>query len=393
MAEESDLERTEPASSRRLEQAREDGHVPRSRELGAFTVLLASVLGFWILGGTLAHHAGDILRRGLSFGREAAFDGQAMSNALMSVSWQALELAAPLFMLCVGAAVLTPFAMGGAIFSPKAFALDFSRIDPFAGIGRIFSVQGLGEMVKAILKALLLGLVTYWVVVHHADALFGLLAQPLESGLSSFGRLLLLAALAMVMGVALIAGIDVPFQLWQFYSRMRMTKEELRQESKESEGDPQMKARIRSQQRELARKRMMSEVPKADVVVTNPNHYAVALRYDSKRMSAPLVVAKGMNLIAQRIRELANENQVPLVEAPPLARALYRHADLGEEVPAALFTAVAEVLAYVYQLNQFMAGGSHLRQPEPPKSLPVPPGMDPGPGLVVEEVLEEAFAS
>ena len=386
MAEESDLERTEPASGRRLEQAREDGHVPRSRELGAFTVLLASVTGFWILGSSLAHHAGDIMRHGLSFGREAAFDGHAMSNALMSLSWQALELAAPFFVLCLGAAVLTPFAMGGAIFSPKAFALDFSRLDPVSGLGRIFSMQGVGELVKAILKALLIGLVTYWVVVQQADALFALLAQPLESSLDSFGHMILLAALALVLGVALIAGIDVPFQLWQFYSRMRMTKEELRQESKESEGDPQMKARIRSQQRELARKRMMSEVPKADVVVTNPNHYAVALKYDSKRMSAPLVVAKGMNLIAQRIRELANENGVPLLEAPPLARALYRHAELGEQVPAALYTAVAEVLAYVYQLHQFMAGGAHLRQPEPPKALPVPPDMDPGP--VPEEALE-----
>ena len=341
------------------------------------------------MGGSLAHHAGDILRHGLSFGRDAAFDNQAMGNALLAVSWQALELAAPLFMLCLGAAVLTPFAMGGAIFSPKAFALDFSRLDPISGIGRIFSMQGLGEMIKAILKALLIGLVTYWVVAQHADALFALLAQPLESGLHSFGRLLLLAALALLFGVALIVAIDVPFQLWQFYSRMRMTKEELRQESKESEGDPQMKARIRSQQRELARKRMMSEVPKADVVVTNPNHYAVALKYDSKRMSAPIVVAKGMNLIAARIRELAQDNGVPLVEAPPLARALYRHAELGEQVPAALYTAVAEVLAYVYQLNQFMAGGSNLRQPEPPKSLPVPPGLDPGP--VAEDALEEAL--
>ena len=388
MAEDSDLERTEPASSRRLEQAREDGHVPRSRELGAFTVLLASVAGFWMMGGWMTHHASDILRHGLSFGREAAFDGHAMGNIFLSLSWQAIELAAPLFVLCVAASILTPFAMGGIIFSPKAFAFDFSRLDPLSGIGRIFSMQGLGEMIKAILKAVLIGFVTYWVVAHHADALFALLSQPLESSLHAFGNLLLLAALALVLGVALIAGIDVPFQLWQFYSRMRMTKEELRQESKESEGDPQMKARIRSAQRELARKRMMSEVPKADVVVTNPSHYAVALKYDSKKMAAPQVVAKGMGLIAQRIREIAADNNVPVIEAPPLARALYRHADLGEQVPAALYTAVAEVLAYIYQLNQFMAGGAHLHEPQPPTGLTVPPGMDPGPGPVLEEALE-----
>ena len=350
-------------------------------------VLAMSVSGFWVMGGWLSHRAADIVRHGLSFGREAAFDGQAMTGALVSIAWQAFELAAPVFVICVAAAVLTPFVMGGAVFSPKAFALDFSRLDPVAGLGRIFSMQGLGEMVKAILKAALTGLITYWVVAHEAGALFALLAQPLESSLDSFAHLLLLAALALVLGVAVIAGIDVPFQLWQFYSRMRMTKEELRQESKESEGDPQMKARIRAAQRDLARKRMMAEVPKADVVVTNPNHYAVALKYDPKRMSAPQVVAKGMNLVAQRIREIANDSGVPLLEAPPLARALYRHADLGQQVPAALYTAVAEVLAYIYQLNQFLAGGSHLREPVPPQALPVPAGMDPGPGVEVAEAL------
>ena len=224
----------------------------------------------------------------------------------------------------------------------------------------------------------LVGAVTYWVVVHQTGALFALFTQSLDTGFRSFVNLLLLAAAALVFGVGLIAGIDVPFQLWQYYSKMRMTKEELRQESKESEGDPQVKARIRRQQRELAKKRMMSEVPTADVVVTNPSHYAVALKYDSQNMSAPQVVAKGMNLIAQTIRELAQDNGVPLLEAPPLARALYRHTDIGDQVPAALYTAVAEVMAYVYQLNQFMAGDGKMLAPRPPVSLPVPAAMDPG---------------
>jgi flagellar biosynthetic protein FlhB len=240
-------------------------------------------------------------------------------------------------------------------------------------------VQGVAEMVKAILKALLIGVILYWVVRHEEGALFALLSLPIESSLASFASMLLLAAMALVVGVALIAGIDVPFQLWQYHSKMRMTKEELRQESKESEGDPQVKARLRRQQRELAKKRMMSEVPKADVVVTNPSHYAVALKYDSKNMSAPQVVAKGMNLIAQKIRELAEENGVPLIEAPPLARALYRHSDIGDQVPAQLYTAVAEVMAYVYQLQQFLAdGGRNLLEPRLPDVLPVPAAMDPG---------------
>jgi len=379
VAEESDLERTEPASGRRLEQAREEGRVPQSRELSAFLVLLASAAGFWAIGGWLAHHASGIIRDGLSFGRSAAFDVHAMGTAFASLSWQALLLAAPLFALAVAGAIAAPIMLGGLVFSPQAMSLDFNRIDPLHGLARMFSMQGVAELVKALLKAALVGSIVYWVVMHQQGALFALLGQPLESGLVSFAQLLLFAFMALVGGVALIAAIDVPFQLWQYYKNLRMTREEQRQEGKEQEGDPQMKQRIRSQQRELARKRMMSEVPKADVVVTNPTHYAVALKYDSGNMGAPQVIAKGMNLIAQRIRELAAENDVPLLEAPPLARALYRHCDVGEQIPAALYTAVAEVMAYVYQLRQYLAGdGRGVLPPTRPTALPVPLDLDPG---------------
>ena len=379
MAEDSDLERTESASSRRLEQAREEGQVPQSRELAAFMVLLLAVGGFMTLGDWLGNHATSIMRQGLSFGHAAAFDSRAMGNSFTALSFEALMLAAPLFMLTIAAALSTPFLLGAWVFSPKALSLDFTRLDPLKGLGRIFSVQGVGELVKAVLKAVLIGAIIYWVVRHEQGNLFALLSLPIESGLISFAHMLQYSAMALVAGVALIAAIDVPFQLWQYYSKLRMTKEEVRQESKESEGDPQVKARIRSQQREMARKRMMTEVPKADVVVTNPTHYAVALKYDNNNMGAPQVVAKGMNLIAQKIRELAEENGVPLLEAPPLARALYRHSDIGDQIPAQLYTAVAEVLAYVYQLNQFVAsGGANMLPPQPPGLLPVPAEMDPG---------------
>jgi len=388
VAEESDLERTEPASSRRLEQAREEGRVPQSRELSAFMVLLAGASGFWSIGDWLAHHASSIVRHGLNFDRAAVFDAQLMSNALRSLSSDALLLAAPFFLLAIAGAVAAPIMLGGLVFSTKSMSLDFNRIDPLRGLGRIFSLQGVAELVKALLKAALVGGVVYWVVLHEKDVLFALLSQSLEAALASFGHLLMFAFLALVCGVALIAAIDVPFQLWQYYSKLRMTKEEVRQEGKEQEGDPQMKARIRSQQRELARKRMMSEVPKADVVVTNPSHYAVALKYDSSNMGAPQVVAKGMNLIADRIRELAIENAVPLLEAPPLARALYRHSEIGEQIPTALYTAVAEVMAYVYQLNQFIAsGGNGVMPPQLPKDLPVPKDLDPGPAIEAETAL------
>lgn len=376
MAEDSDLERTEPASSRRLEQAREDGRVPHSRELSAFLVLLAGVSAFWAMGGWFAQHAQQLLRHGLSFEHAQAFDHHAMANAFLSLSVEGLILLAPLFLVAIVGALAGPLMLGGVVFSSKALAPDFGRINPLSGLKRIFSVQGIAELVKSVLKALLVGGVVYWVVIHQQDALFALLSQPLERGLISFGDILLFAMLALVGGVGLVSAIDVPFQLWQYYSKLRMTKEEVRQEHKEQEGDPHVKGRIRSQQREMARRRMMADVPKADVVVTNPTHFAVALKYDSARMGAPQVLAKGINLVAQNIRSLAAEHNVPLLEAPPLARALYRHCDIGEQIPAALYTAVAEVMAYVYQLQQYLAGDA--LPPQTPQALPVPAELDPG---------------
>ncbi len=378
MAEESDLERTEPASSRRLEQAREEGNVPQSRELMAFMVLAAGAGSFWVLGGWLSERTSNLLRQGLHFSREAAFDTSIMTGSAAALAAEALVTVAPVFMLAIAATIATPFIIGGWVFTTKALKFDLSRIDPIKGIGRIFSWQSIAELVKAILKALLVAGVLYWIVRNEQDRLFALLSQPIEVGLISVTRVLFISFVALIMGLALIAAIDVPFQLWQYHDRLKMTFDELKKEAKESEGDPHLKARIRSQQRELARGRMMSEVPKADVVVTNPTHFAVALKYDSGAMGAPTVVAKGMNLVAQRIRELAGENDVPIFEAPPLARALYRHAEIGDQIPASLYAAVAEVMAYVYQLNQFIASAGGLLPPVAPAEIEVPEGMDPG---------------
>lgn len=378
MAEESDLERTEPASARRLEQAREEGNVPQSRELMAFMVLAAAGGTFWVFGGWIAQRAADLIRQGLSFSRAAAFDSGVMREGAFDLSIHAMYLVAPIFLAIIAAIAATPFLMGGWILSPKAMQLDLTRMDPVKGIGRMFSMQSIAELFKAILKALLIGLVLFWVVRYEQDFLFALISQPIEVGLVSFSRLLFLSFVALVAGLALIAAIDVPFQLYQYHDRLKMTREELRQESKESEGDPHLKARIRSQQREMARGRMMAEVPKADVVVTNPTHFAVALKYDGDRMQAPVVVAKGMNLIAERIREIAGDHAVPLLEAPPLARALYRHAEIGDPIPSSLYTSVAEVMAWVYQLKAFASGDGALGVPETPRDIPVPPGLDPG---------------
>lgn len=341
-------------------------------------VLAAGTGALWVLGGWLAHRSSALLGEGLRFDRRLAFEPDRMTEFAVHLGSEALITLAPVFLATIAAAILAPIAVGGLIFSSKAFQLDFGRMDPVKGIGRMFSWQSLAELVKALLKALLILGIIVWVVVKEQDQLFALTAQSIDVALAAFARLLLVALAAVVTGVALIALLDVPFQLWQYYDRLKMTREELRQEHKEMEGDPQLKARIRSQQREIARRRMMSEVPKADVVVTNPTHFAVALRYDADRMVAPQVVAKGINLIAQRIRELAAEHGVPLVEAPALARALHRHTEPGDGVPAALYAAVAEVMAYVYQLDQYVTSGGRLLPPEKPGHIAVPDELDPG---------------
>lgn len=375
MAEDSDLERTEPASQRRLEKAREEGNVPQSRELGTFIMMMAGAVSLSVLGGWCYPRMVQIARRGWMLERHQVFDTRSMSTALMSQFGDALTLLAPFFLVMVIAAVAGPMLIGGFNLSTKSLGFNASRLNPMEGVKRIISVYGLVELVKALLKTLVVGGVAGWVVYGHSAQSLSLIGMSVETGSQSFVSLVLGALIWMAAGLALIAGIDVPFQLWHYYDRLRMTKEELRQELKEQEGDPQVKGRIRARQREMARRRMMEEVPKADVVVTNPTHYAVALKYDGTRMRAPRVVAKGADLVAGQIRELARANQVPLLEAPPLARALFRHTELGDDVPAALYTAVAEVMAWVFTLRDVAAHGG--TPPPEPAFLPVPPELDP----------------
>ena len=378
MAEDSDLEKSESASPRRLEQAREEGQVPHSRELATFISLMVGVVALYVLGRWGGHRLMDIMKTGLSLPRSLAFEPGAMGRMLENLAGDALLTVAPLLIATVVAALVTPFLVGGWVFTTKVLRFDLTRLDPLQGLGRMFSTHGLVELVKATLKAVLVAVVGVWVVWRERDHLFALMHQPLATSMDDFASLVLLSSLLIVASLALIAAIDVPFQLWEYHRRLRMTKEEVRQEMKEQEGDPQIKARIRAAQREMSRRRMMSNVPTADVVVTNPTHYAVALKYDPDKAGAPIVVAKGMNTIAMNIRELARDNNVPILEAPPLARALYAHCELDEMIPAALYTTVAEVMAWVMQLNHWLAEGG--LPPEEPTALSVPEGMDPGPG-------------
>jgi flagellar biosynthetic protein FlhB len=272
-------------------------------------------------------------------------------------------------------ALASPMLIGGWMFSTEALLPNFARMNPLQGLGNMVSVRALVELGKAIAKAILVGSIAWMVMRYEFDAVLGLSVEPLKSGSEHLGHLLLLSFIFIVSGLIVIAMIDAPYQMWQYAKKLMMTRQEVRQESKESNGNPEIKAKIRQQQREMARRRMMTEVPKADVVVTNPSHYAVALKYADKGMRAPKVVAKGADEVAARIRELAVENNVVILEAPPLARALFRHAELGDEIPEALYIAVAEVLAYVYQLRAYKKNGGV--RPEKPSDLDVPPQLDP----------------
>ena len=373
MSEESDLERTEEATPRRLEKAREEGQVARSLELTTFTVLLAAAAGILFLGAGLMDKLLKIMKSGMVVERELAFQPELMLVRLYHLTIEGLISMAPLLFLLLVVAFFAPMLLSGWMFSTKALIPKFERIDPIKGFGRIFSVHSLVELIKAILKTLIIGGVAALVIWSNKDTVMALMTLPVDLGVSRTGDFLAMSFLLIIGAMILVVAIDIPYKIWEHAKQLRMTKEEVRKEFKESEGDPFVKARIRSIQREAARRRMMAEVPKADVIVTNPTHYAVALRYQSN-MRAPKVVAKGVHLLAARIREIAQENRIPILEAPPLARALYHHAELESEIPEKLYTAVAEVLAYVFQLRRYQEYGG--KAPNPPVDVPVPPELD-----------------
>jgi flagellar biosynthetic protein FlhB len=379
MAEESDLERTEPASQRRLEQARERGEVPRSPELSTFAVLMAAGGGFVLLGAALVDTLGGVMRAGLTLDRAAAFDAAQLGARLYDGAAAALLGFAPWFLLVATVAILAPTLVSGWLFTFQPLQPDLSRLDPVRGLGRIFSRYGLIELGKALLKVAVIGAAAGWAVWADRAEIVALLSEPLQPSLAHLGHLLGATFLIIAGALALIVALDVPLQLWDHARQLRMSKEELRQELKEAEGDAQVKARIRSLQREMARRRTMLEaVPGADVVVSDPGHCAVALKYSEDSMRAPRVVARGALLVAERVVDLARANGVPVLGAPPLARALHAHAAVGRDIPAPLYNAVAEVLAWVYQLRRFKTAGGE-RPPEP-GAPPVPPELDPGAG-------------
>lgn len=375
MADESDAEKTEPASERRLEQAREEGDVPRSREITTFAVLMSSGLGIWLWGGRIVAELNRMLIGSLSLPREQAFDPHLLYERILSDVVQVMLVCVPIGLIIIAVAIASPIVIGGWLFTAKALMPNFGRLNPLKGIGNLFSKNSLVELIKALIKTLIVGSIAWVVIMAQKDQVVALAVEPLKQAIMHAGHLMVMTFLAIASGMAVIALIDGPYQLWHYADKMKMTRQEVIQEAKESDGNPQIKGRIRQLQREMARKRMMAAVPTADVVVTNPTHYAVALKYAEGKMGAPQVVAKGADEVAAKIRELAKENNVPLLEAPPLARALYKHTEIGDEIPQALYTAVAEVLAYVFQLRMFKQRGGV--KPVLPTEIDVPAQMDP----------------
>ena len=369
MAEDTDQERTEAATPRKLEQARERGQVPRSRELNTLVVTLTGAISLLVYSEQLVASLGDIMRRGFTLSRAQVYDPLWLGRMFSELALTALRDFVPLIVLLVIAALAAPMALGGWSFSAEALTFKPERINPFAGLKRIFSWQGLAELGKALVKFLLMVGIGFWILHYHEVELLNLGTGDLTLGFAQVGSILAWSFLYLAAALVIVAAADVPFQLWEYSHGLKMTRQEVRDESKESDGRPEVKGRIRRLQREMSRRRMMAEVPNADVIINNPTHYAIALRYDADKMNAPVVVAKGIDFVALRIREIATQAGVPSIMAPTLARSLYYNAELEREVPAGLYQAVAQILAFVYRLR---TTGVAPQGPQNFDNLPIP---------------------
>lgn len=349
-------EKTEQPTEKRLRDAREQGNIPRSRELATVAVFGAAVIAIMATSTSIAAGGHAWMRAALSPEPALWQNPQALFGHFGWLFLRLILACWPLLVVCFLASFLSPLVMGGLRWSNKSLMPDPKRLSPIAGLKRMWGAEAVAEFTKSLLRVGFVGAAAALVFASSFDALRGLLHQPLESaighGLAFTLKLLLATAGAML----LLGAIDAPYQRWNWMRKLKMTREELRREMKESEGSPEVKGRIRQLQQQMANRRMMEAVPTADVVVVNPTHYAVALKYEGSRMSAPTVVALGVDETALRIREVADGNKVAIVSAPPLARALYREGQLGKEIPVRLYSAVAQVLSYVYQLRSWRTG-------------------------------------
>ena len=363
-------ERTEEPTAKRLKESREKGQVPRSKELSTLAVVMVTALGMLMLGPEMVRKLMNLMVYNFSLERENLYSTDSMGLHLLASVELGLDVLGPLFAMVFVAALVAPVLLGGWLFSGKLLAPKFERMDPLAGIKRMFSVKALVELLKALAKFLVVLAVSLVVLRLRQNDLLALGSEPIPNALEHSAWILGMSLLMLSGSLILIAAVDVPFQMWDNKNKLKMTKQEIRDEYKDSEGKPEVKSRIRQMQREMAERRMMNNIPQADVVITNPTHYAVALKYDPLRSGAPVVVAKGADFIAQKIREVASEHDVVVLESPPLARAVFYSTELDQQIPAGLYLAVAQVLAYVFQLRQYRAGQG--KRPGKMPDLPIP---------------------
>lgn len=359
-------DKTEQPTPKRLKEARQKGNVPRSRELTMTCVMLAGASALLFLAAGIGNTLLTDMRGSLSVERDLIFDPGYLPLAFSTVAVDVLLSLLPIGVLVPAAALAGAVLIGGWSFSASGMAFKTSRLNPIKGLGRIFGPNGLNELLKAIAKFALVAAASILWLWYCADTLLSLGRQPIRTAVISALELCGISLLLVSATLIVIVLVDVPFQLWNYHKKLRMTRQEVRDELKDTEGRPEVKSRVRMLQQQIASRRMREEVPKADVVITNPTHFAVALKYTDGKMRAPKVVAKGQDLMASRIRELARNAGVPLFSAPPLARALYSSTKIGQEIPAGLYKAVAQVLAYIYQLQNAARGAARIPEPDLP---------------------------
>lgn len=349
-------EKTERATPKRLEEARKKGQIARSKELNMAFIMIAGSAVLFAGGPQLGQFFADLMKSRLSFDAGWLRSPDMMMTGLSEVGLSALAAFAPFLLLAFIAAILGGVAIGGWSFSPSPMAPKLSKLDPIKGLKRVFGVRGLVETVKAIAKAFVVSACAIAFLAYASESILKLSVTPYHAAVGSVGALVTTILLICSGSLVLIALIDVPFQLWNHAKQLRMTRKEVQDEMKETEGRPEVRGRIRALQQEAASRRMLQDVPEADVIVTNPTHFAVALKYEDGNMKAPIVLAKGQDFMAQRIRDIGAENRIAFFEAPPLARALYWTTEIGAEIPAQLYLAVAQVLTYVFRLQGAMEG-------------------------------------
>ena len=370
MAEDTSQEKTEEPTPRKQQKAREEGNVARSRELNTSAILIVAAVCFLAFGKIFTDTAERIMRFCFAFDPRASWDISMAGEYLYATLFEAFVALLPLFGLLLLAALFAPIGLGGWNFSTKALMPKGSRLNPLSGLKRMFSMNSLVELLKGWAKVLVVAVAAVLILISMKNQLLAMIFEPTENAISHAADALLWSFLFLAASTVIIAIVDIPFQVYSHTKKLRMTMQEIKDEFKNTEGKPEVKAKIRQLQREMASRRMMADVPDADVIITNPTHYAVALKYQPNVMPAPILLAKGVDEVAFKIREIGEEYKIPILENPALARAVYHNTRIGDEIPEGLYIAIAQVLAYIYQVDQWQQG--RMKQKPSMPDTPIP---------------------